>query len=128
VQTGAERATAIGRPASSVHLMDVAMPDLVREARSRSLKCLSTGYLQGGCTCQATVPASVARRAWAFCLRRSPARDAGFFQFQWQGEVWLAYGLRCGEVRGVYCPSHRAQRAECRAAMQVSREDWLEAA
>jgi hypothetical protein len=92
------------------------------------LKCLSTGYLQDGCNCQAAVPASVARRAWAFCLRRSPAREAGFFQFQWQGEMWLAYGLTCGEVRGVYCPSHRAQRAECGAATQTPDDDRLEAA
>jgi hypothetical protein len=37
---------------------------------------------------------------------------AGFFHFQWRGERWLGYGLPDGEVRGVYCPTHRAQREQ----------------
>jgi hypothetical protein len=123
----AERATTIARPASAVELMEAAMPDFAREARSRSLKCLSSGYLLDGCSCQATVPASVVERAWEACLRRSAAREDGFFQFHWQGEAWLAYGLTGGEVRGVYCPEHRARRAVCRAAMRLPADDRQEA-
>jgi hypothetical protein len=33
-----------------------------------------------------------------------------FFHFTWQGGVWLTYGLKDGRVRGIYCPSHSAER------------------
>jgi hypothetical protein len=125
---GAEWATTIARPASAVELMEAKMPDFAREARSRSLKCLSSGYLLDGCSCQAAIPASVVERAWEARLRSSPAREDGFFQFHWQGEAWLAYGLTDGEVRGVYCPEHRAQRAVCRAAMRLPVDDRQQAA
>jgi hypothetical protein len=124
----AEWATTIARPASAVELMEAEMPDFAREARSRSLKCLSSGYLLDGRSCQAAVPASVVERAWEACLRRLPAREDGFFQFHWKGEAWLAYGLTGGGVRGVYCPEHRAQRAVCRAAMRLPLDDRQEAA
>ena len=36
----------------------------------------------------------------------------GFFHFAWRGDVWLAYGLASGRVRGVYCPAHRSEREQ----------------
>lgn len=38
--------------------------------------------------------------------------ESRFFHFIWRGGVWLAYGLKDGRVRGVYCPSHNSERAE----------------
>jgi hypothetical protein len=127
MRRGAEWATTIAPPASSLRLMEAAR-DLASEARSRSLKCLSTGYLQDGRSCQAVVPESVVEQAWELCLRRSAPREDGFFQFPWHGEVWLAYGLTGGEVRGVYCPEHRAQRAVCRAAVRLPGDERPRAA
>jgi hypothetical protein len=76
------------------------------------LRCVSSGYLSEGCSCQATVPSSVASAAWARELERAPAREDRFFSFVWQDGRWLAYGLRDGRVRGVYCPEHSARRAQ----------------
>ncbi len=78
----------------------------------RLLRCVSSGYLSDGCSCQATVPASVVSAAWARELERAPAREDQFFRFMWRDGEWLAYGLRDGRVRGVYCPEHSAMRAE----------------
>jgi len=79
----------------------------------RLLRCVSSGYLEEGCSCNATVPWSVASAAWAneLASNAEPAEDR-FFRFVWRGGVWLAYGLRDGNVRGVYCPTHSARRAE----------------
>ncbi|MGO9320737.1 MAG: hypothetical protein ACLQBY_08065 [Solirubrobacteraceae bacterium] len=78
----------------------------------RVLRCVSSGYLADGCSCQKTVPASVVSVAWARELERAPASEDQFFRFLWRGGEWLAYGLRDGRVRGVYCPEHSARRAE----------------
>lgn len=75
------------------------------------LQCVSSGYMSDGCSCQATVPGDAVRAAWARELRRSPAHEDRFFTFDWHGGQWLAYGLRDGRVRGVYCPEHSARRA-----------------
>ena len=75
------------------------------------LRCVSSGYLAGGGSCGATVPAEAAALAWERELWVGGAGDR-FFQFSWQGELWLGYGLRGGRVRGVYCPEHNAQRTE----------------
>jgi hypothetical protein len=77
----------------------------------RLLRCVSSGYLADGCSCQATVPARIASAAWARELERAPAREDQFFCFLWRGGQWRAYGLRDGRVRGVYCPEHSARRA-----------------
>jgi hypothetical protein len=76
------------------------------------LRCVSSGYLGDGCSCHATVPARVVRDAWAH--ERVASRDDAdrFFAFRFRGESWLSYGMRDGGVRGVYCPEHRARRAE----------------
>jgi hypothetical protein len=82
----------------------------------RPLRCVSSGYMADGCSCQATVPASVVTAAWAQELRQAPAREDQFFKFFWNGGVWLGYGLRDGGVRGVYCPEHNARRAQLSSA------------
>ncbi|HTC72691.1 MAG TPA: hypothetical protein VK655_07370 [Solirubrobacteraceae bacterium] len=78
----------------------------------RLLRCVSSGYLSDGCSCQKTVPDSVASAAWARQLEHTPAVEDQFFRFAWRGGEWLAYGLRDGRVRGVYCPEHNARRTE----------------
>jgi len=86
-----------------------AEPDGERSAAvERSLRCVSSGYLNGGCACPANVPADVAEGAWCHELRGG--RPEGFFRFTWRREIWLAYGLGDGSVRGVYCPAHGAER------------------
>jgi hypothetical protein len=77
----------------------------------RLLRCVSSGYLSDGCSCRATIPASVVGAAWASELERNDREDR-FFRFVWKDGVWLAFGLRDGLVRGVYCPEHSAERAE----------------
>lgn len=75
------------------------------------LRCVSSGYLSDGCSCQATIPTSVVTAAWAGELEQAGAREDGFFRFAWRGGLWLGFGLRDGGVRGVYCPEHSAERA-----------------
>lgn len=75
------------------------------------LRCVSSGYMSDGCSCRASIPASVVADAWARELKLAGSHEDGFFHFAWRGGVWLAYGLGDGSVRGVYCPSHSAQRA-----------------
>jgi hypothetical protein len=68
--------------------------------------------LSGGCSCKASLPEEVVAEAWQRELDTSGDGEARFFHFIWQGGVWLAYGLRSGRVRGVYCPAHNSERAE----------------
>lgn len=77
----------------------------------QSLGCVWTRHLRDGRSCGTHVPLDVVRAAWRRELARGRA-GGGFFHFAWRGEAWLAYGLPDGEVRGVYCPAHRAQREE----------------
>jgi hypothetical protein len=76
------------------------------------LRCVSSGYLADGCSCRATIPASVVTAVWARELARCGAREDRFFRFTWREGVWVAFGLQDGRVRGVYCPEHSAARAE----------------
>jgi len=78
----------------------------------RLLRCVSSGYMADGCSCQQTVPASVVSSAWARERVHGQVREDRFFRFMWRGGAWLGYGLRDGGVRGVYCPTHSAKRAE----------------
>jgi hypothetical protein len=79
-----------------------------RSSEDELLRCVSSGYMSGGCSCPRTIPRSVAAAAWA--AECSLADGDRLFHFPWQGQVWLGFGLAGGEVRGVYCPSHRAGR------------------
>jgi hypothetical protein len=74
------------------------------------LRCVWSRHATHDHRCQSTIPARKVAGAW----RRELAlgAPAGFFHFDWRGEEWLAYGLPGGEVRGVYCPMHRAEREE----------------
>jgi hypothetical protein len=74
------------------------------------LQCVWSGHTIHDHRCRARIPARKVAVAW----RRELAlgAPAGFFHFDWRGEEWLAYGLPGGEVRGVYCPAHRAEREE----------------
>jgi hypothetical protein len=80
-------------------------------APDTALRCVSSGYLIDGCSCQARVPAAVARSAWRRELEQGRPCE-GFFHFAWREDVWLAYGLAGGGVRGVYCPAHRSEREQ----------------
>jgi hypothetical protein len=84
------------------------------------LRCVSSGYLSDGCSCQASVPANVVSAAWAHQLRQRRAREDQFFTFVWRGGQWLGYGLRDGRVRGVYCPQHNARRTKHSCEHSVS--------
>jgi len=75
------------------------------------LRCVSSGYLADGCSCRSSVPAAVASAAWRNEMERGRMCE-GFFHFAWRGDVWLAYGLADGRVRGVYCPEHRSEREQ----------------
>ena len=91
----------------------IAAREAAQDARmDRLLRCVSSGYLADGCSCRATIPASVVTAAWTAEVDRTRMRDDRFFRFAWRGGVWLAFGLRDGHVRGVYCPEHSAERAE----------------
>jgi hypothetical protein len=89
---------------------------VVIDLRSRTrveelpLRCVSSGYMSGGCSCESAVPAAIARSAWARELDRATAPEGRFFHFAWKSEIWVGFGLPGGEVRGVYCPVHRAAR------------------
>jgi hypothetical protein len=76
------------------------------------LRCVSSGYMSDGCSCQATIPAGVVTAAWVRELELLGAHEDRFFRFAWRGGVWFAFGLHDGSVRGVYCPRHSAARAE----------------
>lgn len=75
----------------------------------RPLRCVSSGYMSDGGSCPNMIPASVVESAWAAELARAGG-DGRLFDFPWRGRMWLAFGLPDGEVRGVYCPTHRAER------------------
>jgi hypothetical protein len=88
---------------------------VVQATVDEPLRCVSSGYLADGCSCESRIPAAVVVAAWRHQLEQGQ-RNGGFFQFAWRGEKWLAYGLDDGRIRGVYCPTHHAAREERSAA------------
>jgi hypothetical protein len=78
--------------------------------QERPMRCVSSGYMSDGCSCDSTIPSDIVAAAWAREVYASGQRQDRFFQFSWRGDVWLGFGLRSGEVRGVYCPIHCAER------------------
>jgi hypothetical protein len=82
------------------------------EVAGQRLRCVSSGYLANGCSCSASIPAEVVAAVWERELARGGDRGDRFFRIAWQEDVWLAFGLQDGGVRGVYCPSHSAERDE----------------
>lgn len=90
------------------------------EISAESLRCVWSGPTNG-CSCGSSIPASVVIAAWRRELEDGERADR-FFEFAWEDDVWLAYGLKDGGVRGVHCPPHRAERAE-RAYVADARVD-----
>jgi len=80
------------------------------EHEDRPLRCVSSGYMADGCSCPCVIPAGVVVGVWARELERSSSPSDRFFRFAWRGEEWLAFGLADGRIRGLYCPTHRAER------------------
>jgi hypothetical protein len=85
----------------------------------RLLRCVSSGYLSDGCSCRTTVRESVVAAAWARELELAPAAEDRFFRFIADDGEWLAFGLRDGRVRGVYCPEHSARRSQLSVEQSV---------
>jgi hypothetical protein len=83
--------------------------------QSYAIRCVSSGYLAEECSCPVSIPASVVEAAWAHERAASSSQESRFFHFPWRDEVWLGFGVADGRVRGVYCPTHRAER-DARAA------------
>ena len=75
------------------------------------LRCVWTSHPDHEHCCRARIPARTVADAWRRELELGRV-CAGFFHFAWNGRVWRAYGLPDGSVRGVYCPTHRAEREE----------------
>jgi hypothetical protein len=91
-------------------IADIAARRRLREiSDERPLQCVSSGYPAGGHRCNERIPCRVVTAAWDR-RRRSGVRGNQLFHFSWRGEVWLAFGLEDGRIRGVYCPSHSAER------------------
>ena len=81
------------------------------EHEDRPLRCVSSGYMSGGCSCQLGRSRRRRRRRLGSASSNAPPHRADcFFRFAWRGEQWLAFGLADGRIRGVYCPTHRAER------------------
>lgn len=80
----------------------------LEEDRGRPLRCVWTNHPSHDRCCHTGIPASVVAAAWN--RERERVNADRFFHFAWRGGVWLAYGLRDGNVRGVYCPAHSAAR------------------
>jgi hypothetical protein len=93
------------------------------------MRCVWTNHPHRDRHCRTRLPTAVAVEVWRRELkdRRVPE---GFFRFLWDGGEWLGYGLSDGSVRGVYCPTHcaerdaRAPRAQ-RLAEEREREECL---
>jgi hypothetical protein len=122
----ARRSRPIERAGVLVEMNRLARTRSIRE--DRPLRCVSSGYMAGGCSCQCAVPAAAAEAAWTRELALEGNGEDRLFHFAWRGEVWLAYGLAGGEIRGVYCPTHRAAREAHAAGRRPRRLPWHAAA
>ena len=76
---------------------------------NETMRCVWTNHPRGDCNCRVRISADVVTAAWQRELRDRRVPE-GFFRFLWNGGEWLGYGLPNGMVRGVYCPTHCAQR------------------
>jgi hypothetical protein len=73
------------------------------------LRCVWSSHPDHTHNCREWIPRSVIAAAWELrCDGDETVED--FFHVSWRGGVWLAYGAPQGDVRGVYCPTHCAQR------------------
>jgi hypothetical protein len=86
------------------------------------LKCVWSGFPHYDRSCRSRIPASVVRKAWGREMQLKGVEE-GFFYFSWRSGVWLAYGLRDGGVRGVYCPTHCSERDSRETPVQATPTD-----
>jgi hypothetical protein len=86
-----------------------AEPAEVGEVGEEPMKCVWSGYPDYNRDCRSRIPATVVVKAWHREIQLKGTVE-GFFYFSWRHGVWLAYGVREGGVRGVYCPTHCHQR------------------
>lgn len=98
-----------GLPAAAASEFELRRAALATRSE-RPLRCVSSGYLSGGCSCQASIPEGVVTTAWRRELAAADGPRDRFFRFSWRDGEWLAFGLRDGRIRGVYCPAHSAER------------------
>jgi hypothetical protein len=96
-----ERSTSIERPAGMAEARD--------GAAEEPMKCVWSGYPDYNRDCRSRIPASVVIKAWHREIQLKGTVE-GFYYFTWRQGRWLAYGLRDGRVRGVYCPTHCTDR------------------
>ena len=128
---GRQESARKGQSACSVEL-DAVVSDMnarrimrMRSPENPPLRCVSSGYLSDGCSCRATIPTGVVTDAWAR-EQRAGVRGDHYFHFTWRAEVWLAFGLSDGRIRGVYCPEHSAER-DRRSVDQAADEEGARA-
>jgi hypothetical protein len=91
-------------------------------AQTESLRCGWTDSPANRVSCLSNIPKDVVTAAWRRELAWDGVRADRLFRFAWQNGIWLAYGLKDGDVRGVRCPSHRADH-EARPLVADSRVD-----
>jgi hypothetical protein len=89
----------------------IVQPDTEPDEPGSPLRCVWTSHPDHELGCHSHIPTRAVADAWWRELALGRAQ-AGFFHFAWREDVWLAYGLPNGHVRGVYCPVHRAEREE----------------
>jgi hypothetical protein len=92
-------------PLRTVRSFSGAEPEVAEEP----LKCVWSGYPHYDRDCRSRIPASVVIKAWQREMQLKGTVE-GFFNFAWRSGVWLAFGLKDGGVRGVYCPTHCSER------------------
>jgi hypothetical protein len=90
------------------------------------LHCVWTGDPASDCSCASSIPEGVVTAAWRQELEQDDVLADRFFHITWQDDVWLAYGLVDGGIRGVHCPAHRAERQQ-RAAASARIDEHVEA-
>jgi hypothetical protein len=73
------------------------------------MRCVWSGHPHYDRNCRSRIPASVVVKAWQRDMQLKGTVE-GFFYFAWRSGVWLAFGLKDGRVRGVYCPTHCSER------------------
>jgi hypothetical protein len=74
------------------------------------LRCVWSNHPDHTRDCRACIPSDVVETAWTRETEEHGTQE-GFFYFSWNGGTWLAYGFRDRRVRGVYCPTHCAERS-----------------
>jgi hypothetical protein len=97
-------------PIEQTHQSPLRLAEVAPRAPAEDLmKCVWSGYPAYERDCRSRIPAGVVVRAWQR-ERQLKGTEEGFFYFSWRSGVWLAFGVKDGNVRGVYCPTHCSER------------------